>query len=325
MEKFYKRFALVGVALGLVLIGVGCSPGAVSAKQGTLTFNVTDAPPKDEVTSVMITLSGLQVHKAVAEPAETPATTTTADTASTTTTTTSTTEETEDTGEWLTVEIPANAQTFDLLKVKGIEQLLTTSQMNPGLYTQIRLTVEKAEVSLAGGALQAATVPSGVLKIVQPFKVNAGETTTLTLDFDAAKSVNVTGNGKVMIKPVIKLLVSKSSGPKPAEFNQQQSQKVAEDFVKNSPTFVFDGITATLALTDTAAQTTANTWQFTYEFDSAQAGYGDRTGQILAQVVTHHVAVIVVEKGSVTSAVLDGQWNELTQEMLLTPATSATY
>jgi hypothetical protein len=54
-------------------------------------------------------------------------------------------------------------------------------------------------------------VPSGELKFVRPFDVIAGVTTDVKLDFDAQKSVNVTGNGKVMVKPVVKLAISNES------------------------------------------------------------------------------------------------------------------
>ncbi len=97
--------------------------------------------------------------------------------------------------------------TFDLLKVKGIEELLGESKVAAGKYTQVRLVVEKAEVGLNGGQPEPATVPSGALKLVHPFNVTDGETTAILLDFDAEKSVNITGNGKIMVKPVIKLIV----------------------------------------------------------------------------------------------------------------------
>lgn len=42
---------------------------------------------------------------------------------------------------------------------------------------------------------------------VRPFDVEEGETTVLLLDFDADKSVVVTGSGKVIVKPVVKLTV----------------------------------------------------------------------------------------------------------------------
>jgi len=327
MRKIFTVVLSLVLLTALAAVGAGCQDTIHLVEEGTLTFNVTDAPPANpDITGIMITLAKLEVHKAVAEPTQPTTTeTTTSATADTTTTSTTTTTETttptevemeQDTGEWLTIEISANAKTFDLLQVKGIEQLLATAQVTEGLYTQVRLTVEKAEISVTGGEIITATGPSRVLKIVHPFEVVAGETTTLTLDFDAEKSVTVTGNQQVQIKPVIKLLVEKTTGPKPAEYTEVQSRKLAEDFIKNSPTFLFDGITETITLKETVVQSTPNTWQFTWEFQCRQAGYGDRTGQMLAQVITSHQAVIIVEKGSVISAVLDGQWNEMTQEVI---------
>ncbi len=52
------------------------------------------------------------------------------------------------------------------------------------------------------------------------------------------------------------------------------------------------------------------------EFDSRHAGYGDRTGQMLAQVITRHRAEIRVVSDNVVSAILDGQWDEITQKMI---------
>jgi hypothetical protein len=47
------------------------------------------------------------------------------------------------------------------------------------------------------------------LKFTQPFEVAAGQTTVLLFDFDALKSLNVTGWGRVTFKPVIQLTVNK--------------------------------------------------------------------------------------------------------------------
>jgi len=101
-----------------------------------------------------------------------------------------------------------------------------------------------------------------------------------------------------------------------SQVSAESSQMVAGTFVMNSPTFVFDGIPDTLELTDMAAARCPYCWVFTFEFDSAQAGYGDRTGQELAQVITHHTAVVTVEAGDISSAILDGQWNMLQQQTL---------
>lgn len=95
--------------------------------------------------------------------------------------------------------------------------------------------------------------------------------------------------------------------------SQEESQSIAEEFVRNSPTFVFDGIEDSLKLVHTETLRCPFCWQFTFEFQSRHAGYGDRTGQALAQVITTHQAVITVMQGQVTYAVIDKEWDIIKQ------------
>lgn len=278
------------VSLGTGLAGCATIPDTPSptekpAGKGTLEVLVTDAPPKDEVTSIMVTVSKVEAHR-----------------------------ETAGQGEWLTINVPESARTFDLLKIKGIEKALTTQDIAAGKYTQVRLTVDKIEVALGGGEPKPATVPGEELKIAQNFDVAEGQKTSIVLDFDADKSVTVTGADKITVKPVIKLIVKSKPGEK--AWTQEESQKIAEEFVKKEATFVFDGIPGTLKLTDTTTLKTPYGWQFTFKFDSRQAGYGNRTGQVLAQVITPHTAVVTVIKGEVTRAVMDEKWDMLKQQLL---------
>ena len=53
-----------------------------------------------------------------------------------------------------------------------------------------------------------------------------------------------------------------------------------------------------------------------FTFESRHAGYGDRSGQVLPRAITPHEAVIMVEAGAVTSAVMDGVWDMINQKML---------
>lgn len=90
---------------------------------------------------------------------------------------------------------------------------------------------------------------------------------------------------------------------------------VALVFLKNGATFKFDGIPETLSIGETLIlESYPVQYVVTITFDSRHAGYGDRTGQILAQVITRHTARITVVKGEVVSATLDGVWDELNQE-----------
>ncbi|MBM3956721.1 MAG: DUF333 domain-containing protein [Gemmatimonadetes bacterium] len=94
----------------------------------------------------------------------------------------------------------------------------------------------------------------------------------------------------------------------------EESQEIARRFVVESATFRFDGLDGSLELESTMAMPCPNCYAFVYAFDSRHAGYGDRTGLMLAQVITPHRASVVVEQGKVTKAVLDDVWDMLAQE-----------
>lgn len=258
-----KKLLMVLTALALLsLLAAACvapggdvlnpsntsSPGP--SARGFLQVMVTDAPAAEEVTSIMVTVSAVEVHTAAARqeqeqeqeqeqlqsqeqtnkdkgagkpeedhgkgnksgsestPTSTPTATPTQSVMAEATATASPTPETEEQG-WSALDVLEEKASFDLLVVKGLEELLAVAELEAGNYTQIRMTIDRVQVRLGEGELQDATVPSGKLKFVQPFQIAAGQTTTLLFDFDAEKSVNVTGSGTIMVKPVIKLTVSK--------------------------------------------------------------------------------------------------------------------
>lgn len=92
-----------------------------------------------------------------------------------------------------------------------------------------------------------------------------------------------------------------------------ESKKIAEEFVKSSKTYQFDGIEGSLEHKETLTARCPYCWKFVFEFDCRQAGYGDRTGMVLAQMITHHTAAIMVREGKVESALLDQKWDMLEQ------------
>lgn len=187
------RSLLFSVALmAIAALLAACSGGGSSptntptgtptsqAESGTIDVRVTDAPNPD-VTAIVITASDIQVSQATASGSD----------------------------DWTTVL--AGQHTFDLLKVVGQEESLGVSVLPPGTYNQIRMTVDKAVITMGGQEVNA-QVPSSELKIVKGFDVVAGETTILTFDFDANSSV-VTAGPNVLLKPTVKLMVRKSTQP----------------------------------------------------------------------------------------------------------------
>jgi hypothetical protein len=93
------------------------------------------------------------------------------------------------------------------------------------------------------------------------------------------------------------------------QVSKQESIQIAEQFIINSPTFAFDGIPESLILKETFTARCSSCWAFIFEFQCSSAGYGNRSGQEVAAVVTTHTATIAMEQGKITSAELDGEWD----------------
>lgn len=225
-----KLFLITVILSVLALIAGACAqpvptPTPAPTPGGTLKVYVTDAPPREEVTSIMVTVSEIQVHKAVAEQEK--------DQQQSGTENQTQEQEQQQTqlgeGEWLTIKLSDNTITFDLLEIKGVERFVGTSEVEEGKYTQVRLVIDKVQVKLGSGDLQDATLPSNELKIVHPFDIVGGETTALVLDFEADKMVTVTGANKIIVKPVIKLTVrqEESGGQKDGEESEEEATEPA--------------------------------------------------------------------------------------------------
>jgi len=151
----------------------------VTSEKGTLEIRVTDQPT-DDVTSILVTVSNIEVNVS---------------------------GDSEDAG-WRTVI--AESRQFDLVKLRGVEEILGTATLEPGRYRQMRLEVTEVELTIRGNVMMA-KVPSKKLRLVGGFELNAGAMTILTLDFDAEKSVVFRPGSGPLLKPVVKLLVRTES------------------------------------------------------------------------------------------------------------------
>ncbi|MCH8223481.1 MAG: DUF4382 domain-containing protein [Chloroflexi bacterium] len=153
------------------------APETTSEALGTLEVRVTDQPGA-EVSAIVLTVQNIEVNAS------------------------------DGAGEsgWRTVV--DGPKEFDLLQLEGIEEILGSATLEVGRYGQIRLEVVSALVTIPNGVRQA-TVPSDKLRIVGGFDVVEGETTIVTLDFDAQRSVIFIPMRGPQLKPVVKLLVRK--------------------------------------------------------------------------------------------------------------------
>jgi hypothetical protein len=211
MKRIISAVIALTLFTSLGLAGASCVP-IVEAKTGTIEVWVTDAPPGYEITSIMVTVSeeGVEIHKAVAEQEQEQEQE--GEGEQNQEQNQEQQQEQQGEGEWITIPITGE-NPFDLTQLQdGLQQILAIAEVSAGKYTQIRMNVEMVEVTfLKEGEKDETTVearlPSGKLKFVRPFDVVEGETTVLLLDFDVDKSVVFTGQGKVIVKPVVKLTI----------------------------------------------------------------------------------------------------------------------
>lgn len=89
----------------------------------------------------------------------------------------------------------------------------------------------------------------------------------------------------------------------------ERSKEIARAAVESTPTYKFDGFD--LRFVSSEAFLCPNCWEFTYSFSSRYAGYGNRTGKVLAQVITSHQIRVVVENEKIVAVVTDRTFDEL--------------
>ena len=109
---------------------------------------------------------------------------------------------------WYT--IVEESQEFDLIALQDVTDVLGEETLTVGKYTQIRLTVEQANITIINETDEPEEfdmmIPSNNVKLIKPFWIYEDETTELTLDFDVYESVHQTGSNKFIMKPTIKII-----------------------------------------------------------------------------------------------------------------------
>jgi hypothetical protein len=112
---------------------------------------------------------------------------------------------------WETLKLDSTT-TFDLIQLQGgVLARLADGDVPAGHYTQVRLHLVDGSNVVVSGTAYPLKVPSGMesgYKLIGAFDVPAGGAVDLTLDFDAARSIVHTGNGKYMLKPTCRLIVN---------------------------------------------------------------------------------------------------------------------
>ena len=103
------------------------------------------------------------------------------------------------------VRIAEDVGLVDLLQLQSTTQLLVLTPIEPGPYTFIRVDLDQEQSSVVevGGAVRPLQIASQEIKVNGGFEVLPADQTRLTLDFDAAQSLQKKGNGDWLLVPVI--------------------------------------------------------------------------------------------------------------------------
>ncbi len=164
------------VAIGLAALGMRgqsrytgmyLAPGSQLPK-GATAFTVSDAPAVSSISAVNVSITNVSVHSAT-------------------------------TGKWYTF---TGSASYNLVALHNISALVAAANIPQGTYNEMVIQVSNASATI-NGSEQAAFLPSGKLIILVTFNVSGNTTNWFNLDFNLSKSVHVTGNGKVVLMPVI--------------------------------------------------------------------------------------------------------------------------
>jgi len=173
-----KKLAIIFVILILTTSPlVGC----IKKGSGVLIILIKDKPPDLKISKALVTISSVGVHR----------------------TGLGNDKNNDSSAGWIV--IINESQTFDLILLQNLSDVLANVDLSVGIYSQIRLYVEKALLTIDGVEYDL-KIPSKKIKINTNFVIFEDESTTLLLDFDVHESVIKTGNDKYILKPVIKLI-----------------------------------------------------------------------------------------------------------------------
>jgi hypothetical protein len=186
----HLKLIITGIILSTIAF-VGCNQDEVTLEnKGRLNVHITDAPfPIDLVSSTVVTIDAVEIKKKA--------------------------EAEMDDDESSFILLTDELMEIDLLELtNGVTELIATTDLEAGIYDEIRLHVVDATVILKNGSEYNLKIPSGSssglkVKIRPSITINEGETSDVLLDFDLSKSFVVKGNlnGNIngfIFKPVVR-------------------------------------------------------------------------------------------------------------------------
>ncbi|MDD4989050.1 MAG: DUF4382 domain-containing protein [Candidatus Pacebacteria bacterium] len=126
---------------------------------------------------------------------------------------------------WVTAS--TETKTFNLLALKAAGQsaLVNATDLSADTYDQVRVTITDVKVTTKDGVTTEAKLPSGEFKMDGQILVEAGKTSTVTLDFLADASLHLTGTGAFIFAPVINM---RSASEANVEVSSDEKVKVTQ-------------------------------------------------------------------------------------------------
>ena len=182
--------------------------------------------------------------------------------------------------------LEVNSDPFDVLQYRmGKDTLIASEDIASGKLQEIRLVLNETgnEVVIDGETFDLNT-PSGQssgIKLKVHEDLTSGIEYTMTLDFDAAKSIVRTGNGKYILKPVIRAIPQALSGAITGTVNPAAS---------NPKLYAISGVDTIGAVADTTGK---------FFFPGVSEGTYKINIEPVAPYVNKSIENVQVTKGSV--------------------------
>ena len=167
------KLAGLATAAGILLAACGSSNNSPTSASGNgmLSVQMTDAAT-DEVTSINVYVTGLMIKPK----------------------------------NGAVQRISNSVGLIDILTLQGTTKQLVDLGVPAGDYEFVQVELDQTRSNVivkAGGAIEPLQIPSQEIKVLGGFTVPDGGSTTVTLDFKAAPSLQHLGNGGWLLTPVI--------------------------------------------------------------------------------------------------------------------------
>ncbi|MGC8710510.1 MAG: DUF4382 domain-containing protein [Candidatus Micrarchaeia archaeon] len=137
---------------------------------GATVFTISDSPMQYNISAVYVKLNSIAIHS-------------------------------QTTGKWYT--IPSYA-TFNLVELRNISKVIAGADIPYGIYNEVVLNVSNAEATI-NGVNESVFLPSGRFRIFDDFNISGNSTNIINFDFNLERSIHVTGNGRIVMMPVVTL------------------------------------------------------------------------------------------------------------------------